>query len=764
MTSLEFEPLIPIAWWLSLAVAAAVLLVLYGRDCGRRLGAKKAARIVALMALAVALPLVILLNPQWHERVPPPAGKSLVTVLVDASSSMSTPDAGDGASRFAAARELSAAISEQLADRYDLEVRLISGSETPLDGATATGAPDGPFTDLAGGLTRVLEADRPQGQAVVLLSDGIHNAGGGEAAVLEAAQQASVLAVPIYTKTLGGNTTVRDLAVEVQTPQDLAFIGQTIPLRVDLVAHGLSGSVARVSLWRENEEAEHREVALSEGVTEIEFPLVHTQSGLSRYEVRAERIGDEATDVNNTSTYMLRVIDEPIRVLLLEGKPYWDTKFLLRTLASDPSIELVSVVRLTDGRYLQRTLDRPAAGTSDGPPAEGQAADEALPPAAERSEAWKILTTPGDVFSDDQALASYQVIILGRDADGYLSDDVLAGLKRWLARDGGSLVCFRGTPTVQVSQRLGSLLPVRSESARETRFHMSLTEAGKQLRWIPTKEPGGSALTGLPTLATRSQASHPQPLTVVWAVGESAGGTSPEPVVTSMPYGTGRVVVLEGAGMWRWAFMAPQYEQQASIYANLWQSLMRWLVSNTGLLPTQTWALRSDKVRFSNTEQATASLLVRPGSQASDTLEIELAGTSLDAPRRVTPTASGDELGAFRVLFGKLPEGRYTATIVGSSEDDTTARAAFEVRSNVDEVLRLEANPNLMKQVAVRSGGAGLSAATPDEIATLVDEHLARLRPEQYRTTTAWDRWWVLAGVFALWSVSWGYRRSRGLI
>ena len=51
----------------------------------------------------------------------------------------------------------------------------------------------------------------------------------------------------------------------------------------------------------------------------------------------------------------VQVVDEPIRVLLIEGKPYWDSKFLMRTLASDPAIALDSVVRLTDGKG--RTVD-----------------------------------------------------------------------------------------------------------------------------------------------------------------------------------------------------------------------------------------------------------------------------------------------------------------------------------------------------------------------------------------------------------------------
>jgi len=251
---------------------------------------------------------------------------------------------------------------------------------------------------------------------------------------------------------------------------------------------------------------------------------------------------------------------------------------------------------------------------------------------------------------------------------------------------------------------------------------------------------------------------------VVWAESEATGSGSPSPVAASMPYGTGRVVVVEGAGMWRWAFMPPQNQKQEPIYASLWQSLTRWLVSNTGLMPTQQWALRCDKVRFSNTEPATASLLARPEALAKGTPEIELTGPALDAPRRVTPISSGNELGAFRVAFGHLPEGRYGAAIVGANADDSTARTLFEVRNNFDEVLHLEANPALMARIAERSGGMALAAEASGDIARLINEDLARLRPEQIRTVAAWDRWWVLVVVFALWSVAWGVRRRRGLV
>ena len=370
---------------------------------------------------------------------------------------------------------------------------------------------------------------------------------------------------------------MRDLAVEVFSPQDLAFVGQKTPIRVELSPHGLAGGVAHVSLWLDERQLERRDVPLGgDEPKEIEFPVTHDASGVFRYEVRAEPLTGEATEVNNNCTYVLRVIDEPIRMLLLEGKPYWDTKFLMRTMASDPSVELTSVVRLAEGRYLERNLQRPAAdkptgekpaAAADSAPSSGNdasAANERKP----RAEDWKLLKSPDELLADDEALSKFQVVVLGRDAESYLTDAVLARLSRWLAREGGSLVCFRGTPTAHVNHRLRGLLPVRSNSARETRFHVKLTSAGKELRWISTADADssgqGDPLSRLPSLATRSEVLSPQPMAVVWATGDTSGGPN-IPVVTSMPLGTGRVVVVEGAGMWRWAFMAPQYDRHEPV-------------------------------------------------------------------------------------------------------------------------------------------------------------------------------------------------------
>ena len=759
MSDLTFEPRIPLALWASLAGAGTLLLAWYGRDAWRRLGPYRAAGILALMAVTLMLPLAMLLNPIWHERLPPPEGKPVLKVLVDGSASMATGDGVDKQSRFDEARRITQALNDQLADRYEIQLQSFTASTAPTDlAALAQAKPEGQTTDLAAALSEALRGDVPQGQAVLVLSDGVHNAGGGDAAVVEAASRAKAVAAPLLVKTIGRDTVVTDLAVDVRSPQELAFVGQRVSVQVELQPQGMSGRAVAVALVEGDKEVARNEVALEDRTTLVEFPVKHDKSGVFRYEVRVDPLDGEVTSANNRATYVLRVVDEPIRVLLLEGKPYWDTKFLVRTLASDPSIELVSVVRLAEGRFLERTLERKPpeqAPVSDGD------RDGATPAITSRGEKWKVLERAEAMLADSTILAKYQIVVLGRDAEAYLTDEALGTLKRWLARDGGSLVCFRGTPTAQVSQRLGTLLPVKASAARESRFRMKLTEVGKDLRWIPTSGES-DALARMPSLATRSESAGTQPLAVVWAVGQSSQGESP--VVASMPYGTGHVVVLEGAGMWRWAFMAPKYEQHEAVYAALWQSLTRWLVSNTGLLPTQTWALRADKIRFFTGESVTASLLVRETALEGGPPQIELADASGQKLNKLSPVPVGDEPGAYRVVVGKLPEGRYEVRVEGAPADDAAARGVFEVRSNVDEVVKVAANRELMKRLAEISGGAVLESGSPDEVASQVDAHLARVRPEQIRTTPAWDRWWVLVGMFALWSIAWGWRRNHGLV
>src|SRR4051794_10788928 len=235
MTLPTFEPLIPSSLWLACAAVSFAALAWYAMRRPSVIEARRWWTTIALTAAGLALVLGVLLNPTWVEKVPPAGGKPTLTVLVDASASMATPDGPGGKARYAAAAETARRAVDRLGGKFDVRVETFGETGAATDAsALANKTPAAPITDLAGGLSGALGGgqERAGGQAVLLLSDGIHNAGGGSASVMQAVRTAKALAAPIYTQTTGGQQTQWDVAVEIRAPQDLSFVKQSVPLTV----------------------------------------------------------------------------------------------------------------------------------------------------------------------------------------------------------------------------------------------------------------------------------------------------------------------------------------------------------------------------------------------------------------------------------------------------------------------------------------------------------------------------------------------------
>ena len=57
-------------------------------------------------------------------------------------------------------------------------------------------------------------------------------------------------------------------------------------------------------------------------------------------------LGEEATDANNARLVTVNRGRGPYRVLYVSGRPNWEYKFLNRSLAEDPEVELVGLIRV----------------------------------------------------------------------------------------------------------------------------------------------------------------------------------------------------------------------------------------------------------------------------------------------------------------------------------------------------------------------------------------------------------------------------------
>lgn len=719
------------------------------------------AAIVCLMAASQAIVLTILLNPIRLEPLPPPAGKPLLTILVDQSASMATVDTDQRLSRWRSAAQVAQDSVSQFESEFEVRLFRFAEELKPAAGEELDQLqPMGSGTDLATPILDSLVSDRPQGQAILLISDGIHNLDGSTDRVLEAAALARSWDAPIYTWTVGSQSQIRDLEIQVPRSQELAFVGQSIPVTIEIQQQGRIGDRLTVVLETDGQEIASREVRMGrEETVGTSFLVTPEDVGLYQYQVRLLPIPGEATTANNVASFQIRVVDDPVRALVLEGKPYWDAKFLLRMLTQDPALEVDFLVKVTERRSMWRRLkleeSTASATTQDSPDNQRRV--------FERTETTELLTEVPAILQDLHKLRDYQILLLGREAESYLTGAAVENIRQWLAEDGGSLICYRGAPVAEPDRQLARILPLRwsrDRGSNESRFRVQVTERGDDLSWL--RLGGGEALSKLPSLATTSNTESIQPLAVVLGRGAQNSTT---PVLTYQPYGTGKVVVIEGAGMWRWAFLAPEFQEHDPVYGTLWQSLLRWVLSSGGLLPGEMVSLQMDRVTFTAGEAVSAIVLKREDADSGPLPPVELRDADGQLLQTAQPIPVGSEPGVYQVFLGKPEAGSYEVTFTGDEDQlPGTRKVRFDVRPDLREQLEIAARPELMSRIAELSDGEVLQGEQLSSLANTFQSYRAASQAVQYRRIPVWDRWWVLVSLFLLWSGTWAVRRSHGLV
>ena len=141
MRTLSFEPLIPSSLWAALCALAVAMMCWYAVRRPAVMSRGRWAVAIGLMSLSIALLMTILLNPTWVHELPPPAGKPLLTVLVDATGSMATPDAEGAQTRYQAACKIAGKLNDSLDERFDVRVRMFSDAATAADLKQLAGRP-----------------------------------------------------------------------------------------------------------------------------------------------------------------------------------------------------------------------------------------------------------------------------------------------------------------------------------------------------------------------------------------------------------------------------------------------------------------------------------------------------------------------------------------------------------------------------------------------------------------------------------------------
>ena len=222
--------------------------------------------------------------------------------------------------------------------------------------------PSGQTTQIGRSLRTVLE--ELQGQRVagaVVLTDGRDvPAAAGESALAALVDYG----VKVFPVPVGSANPPRNVSIQAVAAPDGAFVGDIVNVKVTLRATGYGpGRAVTLSLKNKatgdvlpdgNGGAVRKEVETRDGSpTDAELQFKPEQIGTLNLEVVADPLPGELDEQDNVRTLQISVLDAQTKVLLVDGYPRWDFRYLKTELIRDKTVTVSTLLTSADPSYPQ---------------------------------------------------------------------------------------------------------------------------------------------------------------------------------------------------------------------------------------------------------------------------------------------------------------------------------------------------------------------------------------------------------------------------
>jgi hypothetical protein len=777
VTSLQFSPVWP--WW-AIVVVAVLGSVLIGRWYWREsqhLFQPFRWLLPLLRALAFALILLMLLGPSLLHRKYE-GEMSRVRVLLDLSESMSIENEGDlGSSQETSKQETrlsrvqrwlqeesSPTLSQtswlsrigndhvvewyatsQSSSKESTDVNLLwdSNNKTLRPSAVAIEA-DGINSRLGEGVASLLR-DKPA--AIVLISDGQNNAG---KSLVEAAEQAASAGVQVCAIGIGPPDEPNDFGLLQVEHSQRVFRTDLLRGTMQVKENAPKGTSYCIfaeqfgkSVWSKEFET------LGQGIRRIEFEIpaeslvdvAKAQAILGSENVAASTesatvpinlsfsIESNATEVslnNNQVSTSLWGVNRRNRVLLLDQRGGWETRYIKNALTRDEAWDVTVAI------------GRTAFESSYFP------------------------TTRSLLFDYDLLLMSVETVAV-------LSEEQQTWIKDFVSASGGGVILIDSKSNItlpQVKDPLMDLFPVRSLPQQ--------TNLKLQAMQIATNAIEQSAMQ----LGADSQLSQqlwkdlPAPRSIrqcellpgaeALLEASDAPSNNKQTLIATKLFGQGRVVYLNNDESWRWRYnVADLYHQR------FWNQLSAWTMRAPFASKGSFASLDAGLRMISNSETIVIrAKLNADDSQISNDALVQAVVTCDGQPYTIIPMSKeADVRGFYRTSAGPFPVGEYRVQLqaTGIPKDAMDVQCQFVVQPPIDmEMQSLSCNTVGLQQLASATGGTFVAFDQAESIT----EHLKQFQTGKWieSQTLLWQSFPWFATIMLLLALEWILRKRSGLL
>ncbi len=685
---------------------------------------------------------VFWLNPgRWHEE--PQAARREWQILLDRSASMQTPEGAT--TRWQAATNVAERLGLASGPAGDVRIRPFSSRLEAETAAPATLTADGDGTALGAAVSEALDQRFPPLAGLVVISDGRQSM---PADLEEIALRARGRGVPIHAVALGASASPRDLVLTASPRRVTSFQGQPVKLSAQIENRGLGPIKPTIELLGPDETVLARqEVVLENDARQtVVFDVKDIPAGGGDYQLRAAPWPGEDLRANNTDTVRINVLASKTRILLLEGAPYWDSKFLAQLLRQENAVDLLTIHRLNDERYFR---------------VEANGAEP--------------LQSPASAFPENAAeLSRYDLVVFGKGADNFLTPARIAALEGFVRDQGGAVLFARGKPYSGRFAPLEALEPVEWGEAVGGGFRFTpLPDVGAGLFGAALPPAEDRVWATLPLLEDVHDVARLKPFTRTLAEGAAEKHDARLPLLLVRRFGRGTVATVNADGLWRWDFR-PEIRAESPVYQQFWVQLMQWCATWSEFQPGEDYAVRLRDTATRPGQPARAIISYRgPAapepqphlrwrrlgkSSATDAAETtgEAAATPLTAP---------DGRREWIAVAAPGAPGRYELRVADAGHPGREeGQVILTVPAPLGEADDLRPDLESLTTLAHGSGGEVFTPAEVEKLAASLWTKTMTVPRNKPEWEPLWPRPWAALLAACAFGLEWWFRRREGLL
>lgn len=647
----------------------------------------------------------------------------------------------------------------QLATNYEVQLLTLDGHEAqPLWQPTARNStlpgelpkPAADISDLATGLKGgVTGVSKDQHGAVIVFTDGQHNDGDSP---VEAAKVLGGKGTPVFPIGVGSQIKPRDLAVLKVTGPESVFHEDRYRGEVLLKDDVPAGQPFTLSI-RDGDKIVWEQKLLTENraLRRVPFDIAVKEVAAARLQAAgvaadgAEVTGfpielkASATPVeserelkNNDGLLRFRAVTQKRRILIVDGRPRWETRYLRNMFERDEQWEVNCVI----------------AGSQTG------RADFAR---GEKPEQFPV---------EMAKLQTYDLIFFGEVPRSMWKGDELQWIRDFVEKRGGALVFIdgaRGTFSEYSDTPLAPVFPVDFKAGagvREGIARLVLTDRAAQVAAFalaPDKETNADTWSKLPPPRWLSGAT-PQPGAEVLLEAEVKNERMPAAVVR--PFGAGQVYYHAFDDSWRW-----RYDVADQWHVKFWNQIANFTAEPPYAVRDKFVSLDAGAITYQPGDTADLRVRLRDGEGKPVSNATVDAALFKDGKRVASIRLNPEEGGIFRGKTAPLEPGSYEVSVESAAipENQLKARTSFKVEPrDTGELTQLSVNEELLRQVAAASGGRYFREENFDRVLELLAPMTQGRVIES--DTVLWQSWWWFLGIVGLLTTEWLLRKRAGML